>query len=314
MDATGVRPLSLAGSGPTAVATIARVLASLIEAGEAAPASDDPRVLSVLGSAGALGNPELAPQAAAAARERAVALLEELAPLLDVLVGHEIGFAPVHGLHHLGVLYESYGQRWLAGAALLVSPYDLARARLLLAARGFGPGEAPPAGAVRLIRGPLTIILYGGLHTPGWRPLPLSPFLESTVPFDGVPRFRLAPDSGWAAHRLLAARNLWPAGERDGVHLAELAALADGVGEEERTRWRGLARRWGIGRLWKRADEVEAWLRGGARPSWLGERPAGGEDGPAVREPALKTVVTLQDSVGAALAAPFRRWAARRRD
>ncbi len=226
-------------------------------------------------------------------------LLEGIAPVLDLLHGREIGVVPLHGAHHLGVLYPGAGARPVEQVDLLVSPWDVARARLVLASRGLVPVTRGWKRIV-LASGEVRLALHWGLVPRGFREAPLGPFLEDVE--DGGERPlspRMRPGAAWAAHRLLLARDLWRPSPRAALHLAETVALGSRVAEADRRKWTERARLWRLARLWALCDRMESWVLGGPRPPLA--------DGPprSPRERILR-VASLQDGLSARLEVPVR--------
>lgn len=260
-------------------AACARLLAQLLVFGEAVagrplePGADacagDVEALSVLASRGAVAGNE------GAGKDVAPRTLEacRLAALWqEKLAERGVRALPLGAVAHLGRLYHDPGERLAKEAVLLVSPYDAARARLLLATGGLeSTGEVTAHGVSFRSVGP-PLVLRWGLAPPGWSSLPTSPFFDETMAGEApCPGEVMAPAASWAAHRLILASGLWRPGSWTPLQLAESAALGMLVAEDDRRRWTAMVRRWGAGRLWRRADELEGWLVGGRRPGWLDE-------------------------------------------
>ena len=293
----------------TARAVCARGLAQLLAFGEVLDGADpersgewcagDPEALSVLA---ALGHrpAEGAPDPDAVAR-RTLAACELVARWQEVLAERNVRCLPLGGVAHLGRLYRQPGERLVERAQLLVSPFDAARARVALASGGLERIGSPGTGGVTFRAGETTLELRWALHPPGWSSLPTSPFFEGSVPgTPPCPATVMAPGASWAAHRLLLASTLWRPGAWRPLDLAEAAVLGLRVDEAERRRWGELVGRWGAGRLWRRAQELDRWLLGGGRPVWLAEKLAD-RGGRHRATPGLVEGLRLQDTPARAL-------------
>ncbi len=278
---------------PGGDAGCARRLAQLLVFGEAAPpaggCAGDPEALSVMAARGAVA---VDGDGADTVARRTVAACRLAARWQEALAERGVRALPLGGVAHMGSLYAEPGRRLVERAELLVSPYDAARARVILAAGGLeSAGEVTAHGVTFRSEGP-PLVLRWGLHPPGWSALPISPFLAETVAgAPPCPSELMGPAASWAAHRLILASGLWRPGTWRPLELAESAALGTRVAEEDRGRWTAMVRRWGAGRLWRRADEVERWLLGAARPDWLREV----FEGPQ-RRPGLRECLSLQDT------------------
>ncbi|NOZ78725.1 MAG: hypothetical protein GXP48_06010 [Acidobacteria bacterium] len=151
---------------------------------------------------------------------------------------------------------------------LLVHPYDAPRARVIAVTRGFRrTGESRLT--ARFENGDAVLILETGVHPRGWPAVPLSPFLETAGLAGDTPVRCMTPAAAWSAQRLLVARELWRLSTVSPAQLVELVILGRSVDSSGREMWAASAKRWGIRTLWKRCDELEAWLAGGVRPGWL---------------------------------------------
>jgi len=300
----------MGGPGETKAAC-ARGLAQLLAFGEALDGrpldslgelcAGDPEALSVLVARSRRGQEAAA--ARGASREetarRTVAACGLAARWQAALGERGIRTLPLGGVAHVGRLYGDPGERLVERAQLLVSPYDAARARLVLATGGLErAGEPMPHGTTFLSGGP-PLELRWAFHPPGWSSLPTSPFFRNTLGGEPpCPPEIMGPAASWAVHRLIVASTLWrPAAWRP-LELAESAALGTLVPEDQRYRWGAMVHRWGAGRLWHRADELDGWLLGGRRPVWLAETLAHFEleSPPWVVRPGLVEGLALQDT------------------
>ncbi len=227
-------------------------------------------------------------------------VLANAAPALDLLRERSIDCVPLHGAHHLGVIYPGPGARLVESMDLLVSPWDVPRARLVLASRGFRAEERGWK-RVALASPEARVVLHWGLVPRGFKEAPLGPFLEDVEPGSGGagPR-RMRRGAAWAAHRLLLARDLWPPGPRTALHLAEVAALGAGVPSDERETWAHRAGLWRLRNLWQRCDRMESWVAGGERPPWIDDVP------PRSEWNGIRRVMALQDGVAARAEVPLR--------
>jgi len=226
---------------------------------------------------------------------RTVAVCELAARCQEILAERGVAALPLGGVAHVGRLHDEPGDRLVERAILLVSPYDAARARVVLAAGGLERAGNPTPHGVSFRSGELTLELRWALHPPGWSSLPMSPFFEEvgrgTPP---CPRRTMGAAACWAAHRLILASTLWNPVTWSPLELAESAALGARVDETKRRRWSVGARRWGVGRVWRRADELEGWLLGGRRPDWLSKVLTPRNVGS--RHPSLGECLALQDT------------------
>jgi len=286
-------------------AACARGLAQLLVfgAGESGPSLDrltalcagDPEALSVLRARGcgdALPDGGEGPSREEAVR-RTVRVRALAAEWQESLAERNIEALPLGGVAHVGRLHRG-ANRLVERAALLVSPFDASRARLVLATGGLERVAEPEAGRVVFRSEDLELELRWAFHPPGWSSLPTSPFFAREAPGDSPGPSRLMdPAADWAIHRLIPAAGLWRPGMWRPLDLAETAALGVQLGEGQRRRWGEMVRRWGAGRLWRRAEELERWLLGGGCPEWLAGALAG-------EPPRLAERLVLQDTPGRA--------------
>lgn len=274
-------------------AVCARRLARVLVFGETAPSAGacagDPEALSVLAVRGAAAADGEGGEWVA---RRTVAACRQAARWQEALAERGVRALPLGGVAHIGSLYPDPGGRLVVRAGLLVSPYDAARVRLILAAGGLESAGDVTAHGLAFRSGGPPLVLRWALHPPGWGALPLSPFLAETVTGEPpCPSELMGPAASWAAHRLILASGLWRPGTWTPLELAESAALGTRVAEEDRRRWTVMVRRWGAGRLWRRADEVESWLLGAPAPHWLRE-----VFERTRRRPGLRECLSLQDT------------------
>ncbi len=225
-------------------------------------------------------NPQTLPpkirQAAAAAAQRTAtaedAVRELLAPLAEGLEDRDIRWVAMGQLHLLAGLDP--GPEWPAGdrLELLLSPLDMARARLLMISEGITPRHTTRAGdRVVYERAGVRLAVRCRLTRVGWATLPLQPFFDNcqTIVRAGVEVPVMEPAAARSASLLLAAANLFDPVTTDPLQLAELALLPDLISAERWRWWTERVPRWGVGRLWRRALAVEAWLMGDVPPPWM---------------------------------------------
>lgn len=222
-----------------------------------------------------------------------------------------IRWAALHGISHLGTLYPMLGGRLVRACDVLVHGYDAARARVLLASRGLTPVDGGH-GPWRYRGREIAVTIFDELCPAAFPAVPLSPFLEGARLDEATMVRRMVEDAAFAAHRLLEARNLWDPAFADPLHAAEAAVLSRRAGEEAAELWSERAARWRVGRLWRRAAEVDGWLLGGERPEWLA--PSYGTFPMAVvpRAPSVRQGLALQDGVVAMAGYLLRRLILRR--
>lgn len=221
-----------------------------------------------------------------------------LRALAQVLEERGLRWAAIGALHLAGGSGRGPAEH-VGRADVLVYPYDAPRIRVSAAARGFRPsGES--RGEARFVFSGGTLVMHFGLAPRGWPGFPVSPFLEGSAvdPADGIRR--MGPAAAWAAQRLVNARALWHPGSLSRAQLDWQAALARALDEESRGAWAEAAGRWGAGRLWRRCDELEAWLGGGERPAWLADGVGEPSATAAVPPgwPPLSLALALQDDLG----------------
>lgn len=196
------------------------------------------------------------------------AIFEAVRPLFDAFEERETRWAMV-GTAFCGRNAGAWtAASRLAPLRLLVHPYDAPRARVIAVTRGFRrTGESRLT--ARFENGDALLILETGVHPRGWPAVPLSPFLETAELAGDTSARCMTPAAAWAAQRLLMARELWRVSTVSPAQLVELVILGRSVDANGLEMWAASAKRWGIGTLWKRCDELEAWLAGGVRPGWL---------------------------------------------
>ncbi|MCG6962385.1 MAG: nucleotidyltransferase family protein [Acidobacteria bacterium] len=240
-----------------------------------AEASDHTGIASVVGATAVKQPDDLAGEVIGAAQALAEAttasnssVLERWREVGEAFEDQRLRWAALHGLSHLGTLYPDPEDRLVRTLHVLVHRYDAPRARVLLATRGL----AATGGA----RGPwlyrgagISVCVHDRLQPPAFPEVPLSPFLEGGQLDETAMVKRMAGVATFAAHRLLATQKLWQTALADPLHIAEAAVLAQRAGAEAAEMWAERCRRWGVGKLWRRAAEVDHWLLGDARPEWL---------------------------------------------
>ncbi len=194
-------------------------------------------------------------------------LLAEVAAIAPAVNERRVDWAALGGLDLVCRLGLEPWQRTLPAAEALAAPFEVGRARLVVAARGLGVAAGGRPRLSFLTR----------LAPPGWSPLPLGPFLGEAAPAPAAAIPLMAPGAAWAAHLVHAGRGLFAQGSVGALELAEAALRGLLASESDRRAWDERLPRWRATRLWRRARQVEAWLLGGERPDWLA--PGLGEPG-----------------------------------